>query len=548
MGLQVITILAGLGLFFYGMDLLSRSLRELTGQRIQLAFARATRNRAISFAWGAIAGGVTQSSTATSFIVVGLLSAGLVATESALPIMLGANLGSSLFPLIISFDLVGAALALIGLSGIALTIGRLRSYTVVLSALLGFALMFYGLMLVKQAAGALTADPSIGHTFQLLETNYWAAFALGFGAAVATHSGGAIFILTLSLHDQGVLSLEQAVATSFGCFLAASTITYLLASGITGVVRRVPIYQIWFNLVGVPVFGILFLIEVEWHKPLLLAFLRTLPIGGGPQIALLGIIYNVVVVGILLLTMKPASRLLEYLIPETPSDTLSRPRYLQDQALSEPHLAIVLIGREHIRLLEALGGMSDTYRDGEIARLGPIGVSARRLAQRIDDYVHRLCSEVLPASLYEQVEAALARQAAILSFADEIEALLGHAARIRQPTLSALAGAIVEGIDVKRLMVLDAMTSREPDDIQMAVEITGLSNAVAADIRRRYIELNTGSLGADERLQLLALLGCFERADYHLHALALIVLKDARAASGSDELPMTSGTTALAAG
>jgi len=548
MALQVITILAGLGLFFYGMDLMSKSLKELTGQRIQLAFAQATRHRALSFAWGAVAGGVTQSSTATSFIVVGLLSAGLVATESALPIMLGANLGSSLFPLIISFDLVGAALALIGLSGIALTIGRLRSYAVILSALLGFALMFYGLMLVKQAAGSLTTDPTIGYAFQLLETNYWAAFALGFGATVATQSGGAIFILTLSLHDQGVLSLEQAVATAFGCFLASSTITYLLASSITGVVRRVPIYQIWFNLIGVPVFGLLFLVEVEWHQPLLLAFLRTLHIGGGPQLALLGIIYNVTVVGILLLTMGPASRLLERLIPETATDTLSRPRYLQDSALSEPHLAIVLIGKEHIRLLQGLAEMFDAYRDGQITHLGAISVSIRRLAQRVDDYVHKLCNTVLPASVYEQVEIVLARQAAILSFAEEIETMLGHAAQVKQPTLSSLAGAIVEGIDVKRLMVLDAMVSHDPDDIQMAMDLTGLSNAVAGDIRKRYIELNAGSLGADERLQLLALLGSFERADYHLHTLAEIVVKDSRMAISGDELPLSGEAAALAAG
>lgn len=86
-------ILAGLGLFFVGMEMLTSSLRNLAGRTVQQSIGRYASSIPLGFLWGAIGGAITQSTSVATFIIIGLLVARMIEVRNALPMIIGANIG-----------------------------------------------------------------------------------------------------------------------------------------------------------------------------------------------------------------------------------------------------------------------------------------------------------------------------------------------------------------------------------------------------------------------------------------------------------------------
>jgi len=542
---QVIVILAGLGLFFYGMDMLSRSLKDLAGRRIQAALAAAARSRFRSLLVGALGGALTQSSAGISFIVVSLLSAGLVTTSGALQIVIGAGIGTSVLPLLISFDLAGAALAMIGISGVALTSSPLRPYAAFFKAGLGFAFTFYGLALIKQGAAAITLMPGFAPLMLSFAGADLAVFAGGFVLACALQAPVAVMILAISLHSQAVLTLEQAAVIIYGALLAIGPILYLLSSNVRGIARRVPVFQIGFSAFSAALGLVCFVLEVRFGVPLLFAALRALHLAPGQQAGLIPMIVIAATSALAIASLGWISEWLARRYPETRSDAFSRPRYLQDVALDEPGLALLLVEKEQTRLLEGFADIFDAHRAGQRAQIRQISEVGQRLGDQIDDYLRTLCRQELPAGLYEGVQRALARQSELMGLFKDIEALLAETDGIKDTALTGIAAAMVEGLDAKRMVVLDAMTTREADDIGLAVSVTSPARGILDDIRRRYLDLETTALDAGQRLGLLRLLGRYERTDCRLHSLASTLRPAGAADLPPDTAPVPPAATTV---
>ena len=103
-------IAGGLGLLFMGMKILTEHLKLLTNRRLRLSAARWTDNRWAGFAWGSLAGAVTQTMPALTFLMVAMLRSGLLSVRRALPILLGGNVGVTLLLLVVVVDVKIAAL------------------------------------------------------------------------------------------------------------------------------------------------------------------------------------------------------------------------------------------------------------------------------------------------------------------------------------------------------------------------------------------------------------------------------------------------------
>jgi phosphate:Na+ symporter len=127
----IAALLSGLGLFFIGVRSLSANLVPLVGRRARIAFARALRGPVSSAVSGTLAGLMTQSSTAVSWIIVGFVRAGVLPAGPALQAPAWSNLGTAMLPLIVAIDTTFAASLVIGLVGFAtyfklVRTGRLR--------------------------------------------------------------------------------------------------------------------------------------------------------------------------------------------------------------------------------------------------------------------------------------------------------------------------------------------------------------------------------------------------------------------------------------
>ena len=121
-------IAGGLGLFIVGMWLLTENLKALATRRLRRTAGRWTGNRFSALAWGAVAGAITQSMSAMTFIVVSILRSGLIATRGALALILGGCLGTSALVVIVTFDIKVVSLYVLGIAGAVVVSERLSRF------------------------------------------------------------------------------------------------------------------------------------------------------------------------------------------------------------------------------------------------------------------------------------------------------------------------------------------------------------------------------------------------------------------------------------
>lgn len=199
------TLFAGLGLFFVGIRLISEHLRQLADQRLRALVGRATgSNRAAAFL-GLVGGAITQSIHAVIFVLISLVTAGVLDARRAQPVINYANLGTSLLVLIAALDLTLMVFILVGVTGLMFYFDRDQSARVrhLIRALLGIGLLFLGLMFIKEGAKPLTDLTWMTGLMSLSAQSLLIAFATGLVFAVIAHSASSITIVTMALAASG---------------------------------------------------------------------------------------------------------------------------------------------------------------------------------------------------------------------------------------------------------------------------------------------------------------------------------------------------------
>ena len=138
-------MMGGLGLFLYGMQLLSGGLQKVTGDKIQKIMELITNKPVMGITTGALITSIIQSSSATSVITIGLVNAGLLNLKQAISVIAGANIGTTVTAQIVSFRLEQYALPAIGIGFTFNFLAKKRSYKYFGQILLGFGILFLGL-------------------------------------------------------------------------------------------------------------------------------------------------------------------------------------------------------------------------------------------------------------------------------------------------------------------------------------------------------------------------------------------------------------------
>ena len=203
-------ILGGLGLFFVGTWLLAENLDDLTNRRFRMAAATLISNRFTGYGWGVLAGGITQSSTALTFIIVGMLQAGFVSTHRAFAIITGGNVGAMLIVLVVSLDIRLAALYGVGLVGILMVSSwgaRFQNYGM---ALFGIALMLIGLSLMQESAEPVVSEPWFEQLLEVSRISWWLSFAVA-ALLAALLPPSAVALLGITMSSAGLLTLDQVL-------------------------------------------------------------------------------------------------------------------------------------------------------------------------------------------------------------------------------------------------------------------------------------------------------------------------------------------------
>ncbi len=264
--LQILTLLGSLGLFLYGMTLMSEALQKVAGDKLRSILAAMTSNSVSRILTGLIITAIIQSSSATTVMVVSFVNAGLLSLVQSIGVIMGANIGTTITAWLISLlgfkaDITILAIPIIGF-GFAFMMCKAKKKKSIGELLIGFALLFLGLSFLKNSVPDLQSTPEVLSFLQELN-NYGFLSVLMFVVigtllTIVLQSSSATMALTLVMCNNGWISFELGAAMVLGENIG-TTITANIAAAVANVsARRAAMAHSVFNLFGVTWVLILF--------------------------------------------------------------------------------------------------------------------------------------------------------------------------------------------------------------------------------------------------------------------------------------------------
>ncbi|CCK82392.1 Na/Pi cotransporter family protein [Desulfobacula toluolica] len=259
----IIQTLGGLGLFILGMKMMTEGLQATAGQKIRRILEAISSNRFMGCATGAGVTAMVQSSSATTVMLIGFASAGIMSLEQTVGVIIGANVGTTITGQMIAFELTAAALPAIAL-GVGLKyFSKKRNYRYIGDIILGFGLLFYGMTVMKNGLAPIKTDPQFIEFFTTFSTDSIGGILLcvfmGTVLTVAVQSSSATVGLTMTLASSGLLGYPTALALVLGENIGTTVTAQLstIGSNNTEAHRTANAHTI-FNVIGVGIILLIF--------------------------------------------------------------------------------------------------------------------------------------------------------------------------------------------------------------------------------------------------------------------------------------------------
>ena len=251
-------LLGGLGLFLFGMKIMSEGLQKVAGDRMRKILAALTNNRIIGTLVGLAVTTIIQSSSATTVMVVGFVNAGLMSLVQAIGVVLGANIGTTVTAQLIAFKITKFALPAIGIGTGLKLFSRSKKWMYIGEILLGFGILFYGLHLMENAFVPLRKSQEFTDFFLAMGDNHLLGVLIGTVLTMIVQSSSATIGITLALASTGMLTFEGSVALILGENIGTTITANLAAIGTNLAARRTALAHFLFNLIGVAYMLLLF--------------------------------------------------------------------------------------------------------------------------------------------------------------------------------------------------------------------------------------------------------------------------------------------------
>jgi phosphate:Na+ symporter len=362
----LLALFGGMALVLYGIQLTGDSLQRAAGGRLKNLLTGLARTRLLAAVSGAIITAVIQSSSATTVMLIGFVSAGLMTFRQTLGVILGADIGTTFTVQLIAFKFTDWALLLVGLGFTIMFLAGRRVLRDAGQAVLGFGLLFLGLKLILDGVAPLKTNSL---AMQLLaavaDTPIIAVLTAAFFSALVASSAATIG-LALALGSEGLLHLQGAVAIVLGANIGTCVTALMAAVGAGSEAKRVAVAHIGFKLGGAALV-----------LPLIEPFTRLVAATAADparQIANAHTLFNVGISLVFLPLVALAARAIEALVPpDQVGDNPFKTRYLDERALTQPALALGQATREALRMGDVAQGMLrdviPVFRDDDLELL-----------------------------------------------------------------------------------------------------------------------------------------------------------------------------------
>ena len=486
-------VLGGIGIFLIGIHYAGSHLQKITGGSFQHLITKASGHPVGMLASGTTLGFMTQSGKAAAFILSDFVQAGMMKVGQAAPIVFWANAGCSMIVFASMVSLKVLALMVLGVTALGSTFHFPKRFVNGYGALFGLAMIMYGLYLVKSGAAGFAGADWVAPLLQSIHDHYMIAFIMGLVLTLLVQSNLAIMMITIAFAAAGFLELEETAMAMYGAQAGTGLLTYVFSFHAHGRARQVVATQIAFDTVATITFVILFYVELFSGLPLVFALARKLSGELGTQAVYVALIFQFGAALLLLLVHRPILERIRQWFPPSSAEVLSKEAFIHERASDSPDTALMLVEKEQFRLLERLpqyidyvrentSGSGkhhpDAYHEAFTRISGKIGstlaqVSAHGLGQATSDQLIRTTKLEEQLVTLEDIVHRLAVQ-----LLDEHDS----------PRAGALGRNIMESIDFMILTAIDAIESKDSDEIATLEMLTQDRSAMMTKIRHNYFE------------------------------------------------------------
>lgn len=260
---QLFLFAGGLGMFIYGMQIMSQGLENAAGNRMKKLLEALTKNKIMGVMLGAIITAVIQSSSATTVMVVGFVNAGIMNLTQAMGVIMGANIGTTMTAWIVSMGewasfLKPSTLApiAIAIGVVVMMVGKRRATKDIASIVVGFGLLFVGIENMSASMAGLKDVPAFTNLFVQIGKNPILGILVGAGVTAVIQSSSASVGILQSLAVAGLIPFNSAVYIIMGQNIGTCITAILSSMGAKKNAKTAALMHLLFNIIGTAIFSI----------------------------------------------------------------------------------------------------------------------------------------------------------------------------------------------------------------------------------------------------------------------------------------------------
>lgn len=535
-------VFSGLGLFLYGMNLMSEGLEKAAGNKLRSIVGALTTNRYIGVLVGAFVTAIVQSSSATTVMVVGFVNASIMNLTQAIGVIMGANIGTTVTGLLVALKLTELAPFAIGIGVMLMLFSKNAKTKKYAQILLGFGILFLGMDTMKHGMTDLKNDPILTEIIGSFGAggffNTAAAIFVGFAITAIVQSSSATTGILVALALSGGISLEAAFPILLGTNIGTCVTAMMSSIGANKNARRAAVMHLTFNLIGTIIFIIALRGATLWFVKDILAAQFNFTVA--KQVAWAHITFNIVTTFILIWFAPLLVKFSKLVIPETEDEQedTTGPKYLDERILETPSIAMAQVSREVLHMgklsLKEFKYSMDSFIERDVDKAKKtfeIERVVNELEHDIANYLVKLTNSGISDQQREMVDG-------LFSTIGDIERVGDHADNLAEMTVYRVENKLefsesaLEEIKHMSERVIksykQALTAIKELDHELArsvIEREGEIDLMEKNLRKKHIRrLNEGKCQPASGVLFLDIINNLERIGDHASNIASAVL------------------------
>ena len=257
-----VSLCGGLGLFLYGMKIMSKAIETVAGAKLRHILEIFTTNRFSGMIVGLIFTAVIQSSSACTAMVVSFVNAGLMNLYQAAGVILGANIGTTVTSQLVSFNISKYAPIILLVGVISVMFGKKQKYRDAGEIVVGFGILFMGLQTMSSSMSYLKEDPAVAGILLSID-NPFLATLMGFAITTIVQSSSVTVSIVLLMAKQELLTLPICLYIIMGCNIGACSTAVLASLSGKKDAKRAAMIHLWFNVIGTAIMYVILFFAMD---------------------------------------------------------------------------------------------------------------------------------------------------------------------------------------------------------------------------------------------------------------------------------------------